>query len=67
MSVITLQDMDDESIIETVDFSEFERLFQVKKSKKQKLKRQDMGKHQKFTIERFPEKVHTLAVVVVSS
>ena len=41
---VTLQDMDDENIIETVDFSEFERLFQVKRSKKQRLKRQDEGK-----------------------
>ncbi len=29
-----LQDMDDENIIETVDFSEFEKLFQVKKATK---------------------------------
>ena len=34
-----LQEMNDEEIVETVDFSEFEALFQVKRFKKQKKKR----------------------------
>jgi hypothetical protein len=30
----SIQDLDDESVLETVDFSEFESLFQVKRFKK---------------------------------
>lgn len=41
MDIHFLQDMDDESIMETVNFSEFERLFQVKKSKTREIKRSD--------------------------
>ncbi len=41
---IKLQDLDDENIIETVDFSEFERLFEVKKSKRQRITKQDNSK-----------------------
>lgn len=33
-----LQDLNDEHIIETVDFSEFERLFEVRKSKKKEVR-----------------------------
>lgn len=32
--VASIQDLDDESVLETVDFSEFESLFQVKRFKK---------------------------------
>lgn len=32
--LIWLQDLDDETVLETVDFSEFETLFQVKRFKK---------------------------------
>lgn len=31
---VSIQDLDDESVLETVDFSEFEALFQVKRFKK---------------------------------
>ena len=39
MCCLTLQDLNDENVMETVDFSEFERLFQVKKAMKKESKR----------------------------
>ena len=38
-----LQEMNDEEIVDSVDFSEFEALFQVKRFKKQR-KKKDTGK-----------------------
>ena len=34
-----VQDLDDENIIETVDFSEFEKLFQLKKATKKEARK----------------------------
>lgn len=43
LSCLVNQDMEDEEVIETVDFSEFEALFQVQRFKKnaQELKREE--------------------------